>query len=126
MENKIVECEIANSNRAKCHVCRSKIFMGSPRIYFMMNWKKRIKDKKNLKTTGYIKDHGGMIPWDIKIKRAICHKCANKVLDFDIEMEKQEVQRLKNIKINFNRQMKTEKIQELIRNQEIMEELEKK
>lgn len=124
-DNQIVECEIAKSNRAKCHNCKGKIPKGSPKIYFFMNWKKRIKDKKNFKTPEYIKEQGGLIPWVIPIKRAICWKCSVRVLDYDIEEQKQEIQRLKKIKRQFNKQMKNKKIQEIIRNNEIIEVLEK-
>ena len=124
-ENQIVECEIAKSDRAKCHNCGSKIPAGTPRIYFYMNWKKRIKDKKNFKTPEYVKEQGGTVPWVIPIKRTICHKCSNMVLDYDIEKQKQEIQRLRKIKKQFNTKMALEKIQELIRNSEMMEVLEK-
>ena len=123
--SRITECEIATSNRAKCHSCQKKILKGTPRICFTMQWTKRIKDKNKFRTTEYIKEQGGYVPWVLPIKRSICYKCAEKILDLDVKNQKNEIQRLRKIKNIFKRKMKKEKIQELIKNYEIMEVLEK-
>ena len=123
--SRITECEIATSNRAKCHNCRRKIPKGTPRICFTMQWTKRIKDKNQLRTAEYVKQQGGFVPWVLPIKRSVCYKCAEKILDMDVEHQKDEIQRLRKIKGIFKRKMKNEKIQELIKNNEMMEILEK-
>ena len=94
--SKITGCEIATSNRAKCHNCYRKIAKGTPRLIFTMNWTKRIKDKN-----GFGGAKNELVKWTIPIKRSICFKCAEKMLNLDIESQKKEISRLRKIKRQF-------------------------
>ena len=113
-------CEMATSNRARCHHCSRKIAKGTPRLIFIMNWTKRIKDKN-----GYKGNQNELVKWAIPIKRSICFKCAEKSLELDIKSQKQEISRLKKIRRQFRCKMKKDNVKELIINSEIMESLEK-
>ncbi len=119
MSHEIIDCEISPSSKAKCHHCEKKLQKGTPRIYFNMNWKRKIKQKFKWK------NKGELIPWTIQIKRSICYECAELILNYNIDTQKKELSRLKLIKRKFKEKMKNPKIQETIRNNEIIEELEK-
>lgn len=110
--HEIVACEIAPTGKAKCDHCRNKIPEGTPKIWFYVDWNRKIE-------VGGKKD----VPWKMRIKRGVCYKCSGLKLEYEISKQKTEINRLKLLQKKFNETMKNPKMQTTIQNIEILEAL---
>jgi hypothetical protein len=98
--------DYAPTFKGKCYFCRKRIPKKSPRFWF---WAKlNIKASKE----------------PINVKRKVCYRCSNEMLDSLIRTHKEETKRLKIMKKKFNRCLKGKKCKRSIETNLALEEIE--